>query len=373
METNEPVRVGVIGTSWYADGMHIAGLKSHPHARVKAICGRNRDRAEVIAGKYDIPKVFTDYKKMIAEGGLDAVVIATPEDLHYEMTMVALEAGLHVLCEKALALTGREASVMYRRARDAGVKHMTPFTYRWFPCYRYLKQLVDDGYLGRLFAISIEYWSGHGRDVKMPWRFDGRRSNGALSDLGSHMVDLARWLAGDITEVSAALAACMERQREDGTSDEPANDSAVLALRFAGGATGSIALSAVSVEADRLQEQRVILRGADGTLECVYSMEGTDLSAGLARTPFEIRGAKAGDERFGTLVVPDSIWGTADRTNMFSGTYTESHGARGFIDAIVEGRPANPGFDAGYAAQLVIDAALESDRNHRWVCVAPAE
>ena len=366
------IRVGVIGTSFYSDKMHLTSLKSHPRARIEAVCGRNRERAEEIAAKYEVPKVFTDFREMIESGSLDAVVIATPEDMHYEMTMAALDAGLHVLCEKALARTGREAGAMYRAARDAGVKHMVAFTYRWFPCYRYLAQLIAEGYVGRIFDISIQFWSWHGRDGKMPWRFDARRSNGALSDLGSHMIDLARWLAGDIAEVTATLSVCMERTRSDGTSDDPANDTAVLAVRFADGATGSIAVSAASVEADRVQEQRVTIHGVKGTLECIYSMQGTDWSAGRMFTPFEILGVKAGG-RFESLTVPESIWGKADRSNMILGQFTESQGARGFVDAIIENRPAAPGFDAGYAAQRVIDAALESDRSGRWVKVSPAE
>ena len=88
------VRVGVIGTSWWADDMHLPSIKSHPQARLAAICGRNRERAEEMAAKYDIPLVYTDYREMIAKGGLDAAVISTPDDLHYPITMAALDAGL---------------------------------------------------------------------------------------------------------------------------------------------------------------------------------------------------------------------------------------------------------------------------------------
>ena len=138
----ERVRVGVIGTSWYADMMHLPNLKSHPRAELAAICGRNRERAEEMARKYEIPRVFTDYRELIEEGDLDAVVVATPDDLHHPMTMAALDAGLHVLCEKPMALNAGQAGEMYDKAEAAGVKHMVFFTYRWWPSYRYLKQLV---------------------------------------------------------------------------------------------------------------------------------------------------------------------------------------------------------------------------------------
>jgi predicted dehydrogenase len=99
----EKVRVGVVGTSWFADGFHLPNLASHPRAKITAICGRTRERAEALATKYTIPHVFTDYHAMIASGTLDALVVVTPDALHYPITMAALDAGLHVLCEKALS------------------------------------------------------------------------------------------------------------------------------------------------------------------------------------------------------------------------------------------------------------------------------
>src|SRR4051812_46562610 len=118
------VRIGVVGTSWWADLIHLPSLTSHSQAQVAAICGRDRARAEAIAQQYAIPHVFTDYHTMIAEGYLHAVIVITPDDLHYPITMAALDAGLHVLCEKPLALNVSQASAMYEKARASGLKHM---------------------------------------------------------------------------------------------------------------------------------------------------------------------------------------------------------------------------------------------------------
>jgi predicted dehydrogenase len=168
----EHVRVGMIGTSGYGDLAHLPRLKSHPRARIAAICGRGRARAEEMAAKYDIPLVFTDYREMIEKGDLDAVVVATPEDLHYPMTMDALDAGLHVLCEKPMALNAGHAREMYHKAEEKGVKHMVCFTWRWVPCFRYLKQLVDQGYTGRADDLLLRYVSGHGRGGRYRRRVD---------------------------------------------------------------------------------------------------------------------------------------------------------------------------------------------------------
>jgi len=108
----DAVRVGVVGTSWWADLMHLPGLSRHPRAELLALCGRSRDRAEALAEKYGVPQVFTDYRDLITHGNLQALVIATPDDLHYPIAMAALDAGLHVLCEKPLALTAGEARAL---------------------------------------------------------------------------------------------------------------------------------------------------------------------------------------------------------------------------------------------------------------------
>ena len=89
--------------------MHLPALKSHPQAELVAICGRNRDRAEEMAQKYAIPQVFTGYNELINESDVDALIVAPPADLHYPMTMAALDAGLHVICEKPVALRAHPA------------------------------------------------------------------------------------------------------------------------------------------------------------------------------------------------------------------------------------------------------------------------
>lgn len=114
----ESIRVGIIGTSWWADEAHLPMLKADPRVELAAICGRNRERAQEMATKYEVPGVFTDYRDMISRGNLQAVVIATPDDEHYAMTMDALDAGLHVVCEKPLALRADHAKAMYEKGRS---------------------------------------------------------------------------------------------------------------------------------------------------------------------------------------------------------------------------------------------------------------
>ena len=148
---SKQVRVGVVGTSRYADMGHLPILRNHSQADLTAICGRNRDRAQEMATKYEIPQVFTDYLEMIEQSGIEALVVTTPDDLHYLITVSALDAGLHVLCEKPMALSATQAQEMYNKAEAAGVKHMTLFTWRWCPPFHYGHQLVQEGYIGQCF------------------------------------------------------------------------------------------------------------------------------------------------------------------------------------------------------------------------------
>jgi predicted dehydrogenase len=360
----DQVRVGVIGTSWFADMLHLPNLKSHPQAEIASICGRNRERAEEMAQKYGIPAVYTDYREMVESGDLHAVEIITPDDLHYPMTMAALDAGLHVLCEKPLALHAAQGQEMYEKAEAAGVVHGTFFTYRWLPHYRYLKELIDEGYIGRCFQCHIRYLGGYGRRARYQWKWDRRRGLGALGDLGSHMIDMARWTCGEVVQVSAQLSTFVERPGPEGQPLAPANDAAMLLLEFESGAQGTIQLSAVAHTADRNQEQYVLLHGASGTLEADYTWMDT-----------QIRGAQQDEAQFEVLPIPDHLLvgvdPNASLTDRFMAVFhNQSAGDRAFIDAILHDHPMTPSLYDGVKVQQVIDAAIASHQSGRWVSVA---
>lgn len=180
--------------------------------------------------------------------GIKALIVAIPDDLHYPVTMAALDAGLHVLCEKPLAFTLGQAQEMVERAEQAGVKHMTYFTYRWIPVFQYLHRLIQEGYLGRCYYSQFRYVGGYGRSGKYQWKWDRQdRGLGILGNLGVHMIDLAHWCIGDIAKVSAHLPAFIPRPdiAVAGQPLEAANDTALLTLKYADGSQGVIQVSAV--------------------------------------------------------------------------------------------------------------------------------
>ena len=357
------VRVGIIGTSGWADFMYLPALQSHPQAEVTAICGRNRNSAQQMVTKYNIPNVFADYKEMINQGHLDAILIGAPDDLHYEMTMQSLNAGLHVLCDKPLALTAQQAWEMYQAAETVKVIHMVLFTYRWMPFFRYVKDLIDQGYVGRCYHAEFRYLMGYARQKEYQWRFDQKRANGALGDLGVHMIDMARWLVGDISRVCAQLGVFVDRPGADGGRIDPANDSALLMVEFANGTHGIIQASVVAHLADREMQQQIKLYGEAGTLEI-------DVPYGGPEAGTVVRAAHSEEEEFQNLEVPAEYWADVSRSDPWEVFTKQSAGCRAFIDAILENQLATPTFYDGYKAQQVMEAAIDSHSSSKWISIA---
>ena len=127
------VNVGVFGTSWWADTMYLPPLDNHPGAKVAAVCGRNPATTAAFAATWNVPASHTDAAALFDGEDLDAVVIATANNSHHELAIAALKRGLHVLCEKPMALNVEQATEMYDAAETAGVITMMPFTYHWMP------------------------------------------------------------------------------------------------------------------------------------------------------------------------------------------------------------------------------------------------
>ncbi|MCD6385105.1 Gfo/Idh/MocA family oxidoreductase [Candidatus Sumerlaeota bacterium] len=351
----DKVQVGLIGTSWWTEGFYIPSLKSHSDAVIVAICGRNQAKAEALAHKHNIPHVFTDYTKMLNSAMLDAVVIATPDDLHFPMTMKSLEKGLHVICEKAMALSAKDARIMLEKAESRGVKHMIMFTNRWFPHFQYLKHLIDGGYVGEIYQGHFHHLTPAPSSGDYCWYYDPERSQGVLSVVGSHIIDLARLLIGDIKRISASLSTFIERPGKEGNKIIGAPDSALLLLEFENGSHGSIHLGAVNLVAKGLSRTGICIE--------LYGSEGSiELSSNATSQPptAELRGIQIGEKEAKRLKIPDEYFKEINPEVPFEVFLKHSVGPRLFIDAIVNDISIEPNFYDGYKVQQVIDAAIES-------------
>lgn len=364
------IRIGIVGTSWWADAMYLPALAKHPDAEVAAICGRNQVRADEMAQKWSIPRARGDYAQMIRDDSLDALLVLSGNDSHYPISMAGLEAGLHVLCEKPLGLTYQEAKKMAALAEDKGVKHMVPFTYRFMPTNRYIKQLLTDGYIGSPYHLNLRYYTGYGRKAGYNWRFDqSKAGSGAIGDIGSHFLYLAYWWFGEITEVycQSTFLAPRPQPNPEGKQYTQSEDGAIITLTFANGAHGVVHATTLAHEETSFgQTHHAELHGEDGTLYTFIDWDKTQI----------VRGSRPGEGPLRELPVPDDIWGPSDRVrrdtvhNTYRDTFREQdHMTRGFINAIRDNTLSSPNFHDGAAIQRILDAAVLSNKERRAIRV----
>ena len=363
--TKNKVSIGIVGSSWWVDSMYLPALETHPNAKVVAICGRRPQPAQKLAETWDVAQVFTDFDTMLAEAELDALIITSPNDTHYAYAMKGLGAGLHVLCEKPLALGYAHAKEMSDLAEAEGLTTMTPFTYSYMPTAQYLKQLIDMGYLGTPYHLNLRYYTGYGRDSDYSWRFDKAiAGSGALGDIASHFLYLAYWFYGEIEGVFANLATHIKRPdaKPDGTAYDVADDNAIITFRFKNGALGTVQASTVAYEDTHFgQIHRMELHGSSGTLHSF-----TDWN-----TVQEVRGAKVGEGPVKRLEIPETIWQGARRDTVHN-TYkdvfrTQETMARAFVTAVANGETVSPSFKEGAYIQRMLEAALLSHRERKWI------
>ncbi len=361
------VSVGMVGTSWWADAMHLPALASHAGARTAAICGRNRDNARAMAQAWRIPQVYTDYAAMIDSGGLDAIVISTPNDSHYAIAVKALDAGLHVLCEKPIALSYRQAREMAALANAKGLTTLVPFTYSFMPTARYLKELIAGGYLGAPYHLNMRYYTGYARGGDYIWRLDRKVAGaGVVGDLGSHFLYLAEWFFGEISALTCRLGYSVPRPALDptGAPYDVLDDSCMLTVEFGSGALGMIHCTAVCYEDSPFgQTHHMEFHGAEGTL---YSYTDWDKTQ-------QVKGARLGEGMPRPLPIPAHIWGAARRDTVHN-TYrdmfrSEDFMIRGFINSILSGRPLKPDMADGARIQRLISAAQLSHDSGRRVAI----
>ena len=202
------VRIGVIGVGGIANGVHIPGYRQTEICEIVAICDINAERLEKVGEKLGIPKShrFADYRDLIACADVDAVDIATWNSVHCEIAAAAVAAGKPVSVEKPVGLNYTEAWKLAEAAEKNQVPTFVCLSWRYRPHTRYLKYLLDNKKLGKLYHIYVRcikdsgLWKGRKRE----WRFDSvRAGSGVLGDLGSHMIDIVRFFGEEFKEVYA--------------------------------------------------------------------------------------------------------------------------------------------------------------------------
>jgi predicted dehydrogenase len=198
-----------------------------------AIAGRDESAVAEAARRYGFAGHVTDWRALIADARIGLFDNSGPNNLHAEPTIAAAQAGKHVICEKPLGRDAAESHATWKQVEAAGVKHMCAFNYRFVPAVRLAREIVESGEIGEILHFRASYLQEWGATTEQVWRFDkAAAGSGALGDLGAHVVDLARYLVGEIAEVSA-LTATFQPGRE-------VDDAIEAAVRFTGGAVGTI-------------------------------------------------------------------------------------------------------------------------------------
>jgi predicted dehydrogenase len=256
------VAVGFLGYEFmgraHAFALHRLGIISEHRPRLVSVAGRREDAVRAFADAFGFERWTTDWHELVADPDIEVFENLGPNALHAEPSIDAARAGKHVLCEKPLGMDADESRAMLRAVEDAGVVHMCGFNYRFMPAVRRAREMIEAGDVGDVLHFRATYRQGWGADADpTAWRFDpAQAGGGALGDLMSHVVDLGRYLAGELATVSGEITTFVPGREVD--------DAVAAAVRFDNGATGT--LEATRFATEELNRLTWEINGTKGTL-----------------------------------------------------------------------------------------------------------
>jgi len=251
---SKKVRLGVIGAGAFSNS-HLMGIKYSDSAEAVAICDINEGSARKQAEKYNIPDYYTDYRELLKRDDIDAVTLPLPDQLHRKVTVDALHAGKHVLCEKPMALNLEDCRAMIKASRESGKQLMVGQIGRYTPAFIMAKKMVEDGEIGELFFVESEYAHDYSKiGGRGGWRITPERH--PVIGGGCHAVDLLRMIAGNPTEVFAYA-------NNKVLTDWPIDDCTVAVMKFPGNVVGKVM---TSIGCKRKYTMRTVLYGSKGTI-----------------------------------------------------------------------------------------------------------
>lgn len=368
----DEIGVGVIGTGFMGRAHALAYravsgvFPGSLRPVLQCVADSDGPAAERAAGRFGFARWTQDWQDLVADPAVDVVSITAPNALHREMALAAAAAGKHIHCEKPLAPTAAAAREMTEAAEAAGVETQVGFNYVKNPVLKLAREMVAGGELGEVVGFRGIHAEDYMADPAVPygWRLDPGGGAGAVADLGSHIVGMARFLLGPIVEVGADLEAVVKsRPVAPGASERrtvEVDDVARLLVRFARGCGGTIEASWVAT--GRKMQLAFELTGSKASLaftqerlnELLYYRAAGDprhagfrrIEAGPSHPPYELfcaaPGHQLGFNDLKTIEVAE------------------------FLEAIAGGERRGPDFREGWEIQKVIDAALRSSRSRRW-------
>lgn len=352
-----------------------------PHRKV--LVDVSADLAAAGATRLGFEESSADWKSVVTRSDIDVVDIVTPNDSHAEIAIAALAAGKHVICEKPLARTGAEAKTMYEAAKQSGAIHMVAFNYRRTPAVALARKYIEEGRIGRILNFRGTYLQDWSADPNGPlsWRFQKKiAGSGTVGDIGTHVVDFARYLVGEISAVNAMVHTYVkERPLQQGNVDKlgasdksgsgeraavDVDDEMITLLKFQNGAVGSI-------EATRNAHGRnnfltFEVHGTEGSIAFNYERMD-ELQVMFAGDNADARGFRTvytgPNHPYGQGLWPIPALGIGYGETKIIECYD-------FFNAIVTAKQPSPNFEDGWRVSAIADAILESGATERWVQVA---
>ncbi|HJQ31110.1 MAG TPA: Gfo/Idh/MocA family oxidoreductase [Pyrinomonadaceae bacterium] len=332
---------------------------------LKVVCGRDAEGVRRAADSLGWEEYATDWEQTVARADVDLVDICTPGDTHASIAAAAARAGKIVFCEKPLANTLAEAEAMLAAVRASGVPHMLCHNYRRAPAVALAKRIIEEGRVGEIYHYRGTYLQDWIVDPTFPrvWRLEkSKAGSGALGDIASHSIDLARYLVGEIAEVSGMLKTFIAgRPAPDGGGEMlpvDVDDAALALVRFEGGAVGTI--EGTRFATGRRNYNRFEINGSKGSL--AFDLERMN--------ELEVYTEEGPDGGFRKILVTDPAhpymngWWPPGHIIGYEHTFT--HTVLDLLRAVAEGRQPSPDFEDGVRNQRVLDAIERSSASRRW-------
>lgn len=353
-----------------------------PALPVRSVLAESTDAlAAEAARRFGFERATGDWRKVIDDPDVDVVDIATPNHLHAEIAIAAAQAGKHIICEKPLARTVEESKAMWEAVKDAGIVHMVAFNYRRTPAVVLAKKYIEEGAIGDILNFRGTYLQDWSADPNSPlsWRFQKKiAGSGALGDIGTHVLDIARYLVGEISAVNALLSTFIPTRplQSDGADqlgttkggDGPrgevdVDDEVLTMLRFANGAVGS--MEATRNAYGRNNYITFEIHGTKGSIFFNYERRD-ELQVSFADDPKDRSGFRTvytgPATPYGEGLWPIPALGIGYGETKIIEAYD-------FFRAIASGGSVSPDFADGYQVALVEEAITTSATSSSWVDV----
>lgn len=337
--------------------------------RIVGVATSRIETAEKAAREIGCDVWTADYRDLLARDDIQVIDCCVPDFAHEEVLVAAAAAKKHIYCEKPLSLGMDDGRRIVEAVRNAGVNNGLTFNFRYYPAILRAKQLIDEGFLGRVFSFRGRYYRSSYIDANKPISWRLRKGGGALHDLGSHVLDLLYYLLGEADSVQATLETLIQERPVAAGSTErvrvDVDDMALLHLRLSDNTLGLVEISRMGTGATN--DMVIEVFGDKGAIR-FEAANPSWLEVYDTREPDKPTGGTRGFTRVETVQRYDGQK-APDWTMPPDFVRTHAECQYQFLKAVMDGRPASPSFADGLHIQAIMEAAVQSSNEGRWVSI----